>query len=554
MDPSNNQQEQDYQLSDETLNTLNQLFQKQQQQEMQQQLQQRQEMQQLFQHQQHEQQQQQQEIPQQIEDRMRGNNPDSWLFPENVSESNTLTPQNTTPVKNACLPKNIPLEELQEYFPSGPEDPEEISMDITSPNTGPGTDDDEVMIILEGEERNSFKAAEDVFNEIGDTMQATPQVLRLPEVQSPDSTVATTASSSINVTPQQVLQLHQQQYLQEQQQQGFVMPGVPHLPVYQPAPFQAIPVAMVANSAPETVASSVPLQQMVQQVAVPKRMRVTASETACRPATTTTPSKRQSKSQPRSRRTAKKSATMTNPNPHTSAPAQQSLNSSETKCDSLPEHHELQIDVQYCTTVKIDKRIIRSPKGCIIYHNYCKEGEDMDGVEGVTLPLLDTRVVPGITTHEQIKYTNRIVNYTEKGVRIFSDETGIYAVRHCRSKVFYWSPQRGDSEAMVTTEELPRDQKVLIFDYKMFKKSLINYLQAGKDSKIEIPWYPTVVMTFAQQWNTRCALNTNLVFAIVEPLRPTAMLEGLFARYDVKPTIKRLNTGLHSMMCQFSML
>ena len=138
-------------------------------------------------------------------------------------------------------------------------------------------------------------------------------------------------------------------------------------------------------------------------------------------------------------------------------------------------------------------------------------------------------------------------------VRLIADETGIYAIRHCRNKVFFWSTDYGNME-MTDGELLPRDQKQLIFNYLEFKDKLKRYLQAKKGENVPVPWYPAVVLTVAHKWNIRFPLNSVLVFGIVDPLRATATLDGAFATWEIKPKPKNVHLGLHHSLLEMPSL
>ncbi len=71
-----------------------------------------------------------------------------------------------------------------------------------------------------------------------------------------------------------------------------------------------------------------------------------------------------------------------------------------------------------------------------MFHKSTKEGTDVNGVEMIELPLLDTAVIPGVTHEKQIKYTNEwVVKFLENGY-----------VKHLKRKKKYLFPSCNSSK------------------------------------------------------------------------------------------------------------
>jgi hypothetical protein len=114
----------------------------------------------------------------------------------------------------------------------------------------------------------------------------------------------------------------------------------------------------------------------------------------------------------------------------------------------------------------------------------------------------------------------------------------VYATRFCRSKIFWYSTEKGliaeaqgnHSVPNLTFQKLERNKEVMVFDNMLFQRKLLHYVVNKPTFKNEaakatannhtIPISPAIFFTFAQSWNPLAsALSSCLVSMVVNPVR-----------------------------------
>ncbi|XP_071786002.1 interferon regulatory factor 6-like isoform X2 [Asterias amurensis] len=195
---------------------------------------------------------------------------------------------------------------------------------------------------------------------------------------------------------------------------------------------------------------------------------------------------------------------------------------------------ELLIRLRY-RSQEVVREHVKNPNGCLVYHN---KPSLFDSGEAVP-----TRVeFPGIAvnvkkrmTDVQFKFTIQILKALENGLYLRCDDMGnVYATRHCQSKVFWWSTEKGPiAEGRMddfVPYKLERNNEVMVFDNEMFEQRLKHFIvnkptfrnePAGLLPNNHIsPINPAIYFTFAQPWNpNEGALSYCLASMIVNPVR-----------------------------------
>ncbi|XP_038070151.1 uncharacterized protein LOC119739332 isoform X2 [Patiria miniata] len=205
----------------------------------------------------------------------------------------------------------------------------------------------------------------------------------------------------------------------------------------------------------------------------------------------------------------------------------------------LPDFKELLIRIRY-RSKEMTRELIKNPNGCLVFYNkpWNFPVPPERSPAGVAFPEIKMQESEGIT-ESQFKFTEQVLKALEKGVYLRCDDYGnIYATRFCRSKIFWYSTEKGPiAEAEITRsmpsltfQKLERNQEVMVFDNMLFQRKLLHYVinkptfknEAAKQASVKhtIPISPAIFFTFAQSWNPMTsALSSCLVSMVVNPVR-----------------------------------
>ncbi|XP_072024694.1 uncharacterized protein [Amphiura filiformis] len=215
----------------------------------------------------------------------------------------------------------------------------------------------------------------------------------------------------------------------------------------------------------------------------------------------------------------------------------------------LPEYYELVVRGYY-RQQELFKIPVATEEGCVLFYKQPKKtpAEDLTKLTLVQFPELTDK-------SKTTEYTKRVLDVAEKGVLIREKDGYIYATRRCRSKVFFCSSQGDSKELKGDCRELQRDEETRIFDPFLFEKRYRKWLLKGADNdKVSRPRPPNIVFTFAQRWswNSHHPLMNCLVYAVVTPMRARTQLAWGPGNSDVDSLNRDYSSGMLQISAQSS--
>ncbi|XP_022092150.1 interferon regulatory factor 5-like [Acanthaster planci] len=202
----------------------------------------------------------------------------------------------------------------------------------------------------------------------------------------------------------------------------------------------------------------------------------------------------------------------------------------------LPDVKELLVRIRY-RSKEVVRDHIKNSKGCLAFYNkpWDFQVPHENCPAGVQFPDITNEEEEGMT-ESQFKFTKQVLAALEKGLFLRCDDYGnVYATRFCRSKIFWYSTEKGPiadaemsrSTPTVTFQKLERNKEVMVFDNMLFQKKLLHYVinkptfqKEQTTNKHTIPISPAIFFTFAQSWNPlTSALSSCLVSMVVNPVK-----------------------------------
>nr|XP_054748430.1 uncharacterized protein LOC129254011 [Lytechinus pictus] len=216
----------------------------------------------------------------------------------------------------------------------------------------------------------------------------------------------------------------------------------------------------------------------------------------------------------------------------------------------LPEFDYFNVSVKFLSNLVVHKEVTEAG-GCLLhYHLSDKPIPLPDETDRVLIPTKIQQEDGSLkdfpwTNEKQRRFTvDKILQNFYRGLRLYSREGNIYAIRKSNTKLFWLGTE---SKINGSAEELMRNQETEIFNWERFEEKIKLKFASGKQTELELP---AVWISFAQKWDKPSSpITTKLVWARIDPTRACEMVKTL----NPKVRSTEIMESLHSSLLAISM-
>ncbi|XP_063951193.1 uncharacterized protein LOC129254011 [Lytechinus pictus] len=217
----------------------------------------------------------------------------------------------------------------------------------------------------------------------------------------------------------------------------------------------------------------------------------------------------------------------------------------------LPEFDYFNVSVKFLSNLVVHKEV--TERGGCLLHYHLSDKPPIPLPDETDRVLIPTKIQQEDGSLKDFPWTNekqrrftvdKILQNFYRGLRLYSREGNIYAIRKSNTKLFWLGTE---SKINGSAEELMRNQETEIFNWERFEEKIKLKFASGKQTELELP---AVWISFAQKWDKPSSpITTKLVWARIDPTRACEMVKTL----NPKVRSTEIMESLHSSLLAISM-